>query len=653
MNEKIENEELRPYVYAYIIKKLESCDLFVKTFGKNFAKKRLDLNFSNLYTNEKKRNIAGYYSSDDLSITLCKTGKDGKMLSIEDLETDSDLRQTILHEGVHSVLRVIKLDCTKRKIKSGTGILEFYENNTELGRGLNEGLTNWICEKSGLTTQSYPILTNFVKQIELGIGPRKTMQLAKGDIKKNVSKNLGMDERRCREFLGLADEIYTLGRQKDDLNFIISTLSMELHEDGTYMLFNESLEEDMDAVRKLPMFANVESNSDYLAYAYWHQKDHRKLETKLAYFKEIRTNINTKIKNTRGEIESKIFTKYFKRDFIEMKSMPKILDSDYKKYLKLSNLMQEYEDDDSKSAAWFKSEMKNIKVRYFKEISERLTEEIKTGKFSMAKFMEYKNLFKSGDSEIDIGNQEFNMLFAETLFPERFSELIGLMMKLEYDDKLEDLDKYSILEIGEGDTRRILYLKDNKEMYAVNGAGSISMLAEDKIEDPNMLFDFTLVDGQFIQEVVTKFLVLKEKIFEHDPKAEIRIVNDVIMITSNEKTAYVVINGNELVGVNKQKEDSLKDKFSPERFSLNSYLPQVNDESALSKFFLKIKRRLLLKNSDSIYHSEKYVPKRLKQNDENDFEKRLRDMSNYSELPKTEKNMEEKQSREEKDEFYR
>lgn len=654
MNERIENAELRPYIYAYIIKKLEDCDLFVKTFGKGFAKRRLDLNFSKLYTNEKKRNVGGYYSAGDLSITICQKGKNGELLSIEDFENDSELRHTSLHEGVHAVLQVLKLDCKKRKIRSGTGILEFYENATELGRGLNEGLTNWICEKAGEKNFSYPILTNFVRQIEIAIGPKKTMQLARGNIKRNVSKLLGMDESKCKEFLGLADEIYTLDKKEKDVSFIVSTLSRKLNTDGTYSYFTESLKEDMDAVQQITMFANVESNPDYLDYALSNQKDYSDLETKLEYFKEIQKNLQKKIIDTRGEFESKLFTRYFKRDFLEMRKMPRIMDSDYLKYARLADLMQVYKDDANNSAAWFENEFKSLKERYFKELSERVTEEIETGKFSFARFMEYQDLFKTKDNTYSFDKQEFNIIVSKILFPEYSGELMYLIGKLEYEKQLSDLEKYSILDIGDGDTRRILFSKNGNEIYAINGIGSITMLAEDEIENPEELFDFTLRDGQVIQEVVNKFLKLKDRMLRQDPKAEIKIVNDVIIVTSNGKTAYVVIDGNDLVFVNKQREEVLGNKFSPERFNLSSHLPKVSDENPFAKFVLKIKRRLFLKKSDNVYYTEKYVPKRLIQDDKEDFEKRLSDMSNYSDTPRvdnSEKSFDEEPSK--KDEFYK
>ena len=186
-------------------------------------------------------------------------------------------------------------------------------------------------------------------------------------------------------------------------------------------------------------------------------------------------------------------------------------------------------------------------------------------------------------------------------------------------------------------------------MYSANGIASIQFLAEDKIENPKELFDFTLVEGQNIQEVVNKFLLIKEKMLKQDPKAKFKIINDVIIIQSQGQTKYIVIDKNDLVFVNAREEEDLSLKIAENK---NIDLLQTEGTNPFAKFILKMKRNLLLKKSDSVYHTESQVPKNV-ESQENDFEKRIRDMSNYGDVPTPSKYETSEEITQLKDEFYK
>lgn len=67
----------------------------------------------------------------------------------------------------------------------------------EIGRGLNEGLTNWIVRKTGLPTNGYRTLTNFMEELELAIGEDNVMEMGKGNLCERIPKLLKIDYDEC------------------------------------------------------------------------------------------------------------------------------------------------------------------------------------------------------------------------------------------------------------------------------------------------------------------------------------------------------------------------------------------------------------------------------------------------------------------------
>ena len=145
---KVENKAVKEYLIKFVLNDLDNCPLFKRVFGKNFARENLELNLERVYTNEFSLIRSGYMDEEDLSITICTNKENDTILSIDDIEKRPNLKATIMHEALHAILSKSKMFCRRNKIKAGTGILECYENGKELGRGLNEGLTNWITEKT-------------------------------------------------------------------------------------------------------------------------------------------------------------------------------------------------------------------------------------------------------------------------------------------------------------------------------------------------------------------------------------------------------------------------------------------------------------------------------------------------------------------------
>lgn len=194
----MENEEIRNYIIQFVEDTLNSCEAFTNVYGKDFVKNRLKLNLDKVIIDVSTDNSnTGFYDMDSSNIILFLNGISGQTITIEDIKNNKKLQHSILHESIHAIFKRTKEECEHYGIESGTGILEFYKNGTELGRGLNEGLTEWICQKAGYGNSAYMSEKNIVRMIELAIGEESVMKLANGHIKGNIANLLQMTEQEC------------------------------------------------------------------------------------------------------------------------------------------------------------------------------------------------------------------------------------------------------------------------------------------------------------------------------------------------------------------------------------------------------------------------------------------------------------------------
>lgn len=201
----MENEEIRQYLIDFVEKTLNECKAFTRVYGEHFARKRLEINLKKVYTDISSNNVNNaFYDIENLCITF----HSAKILTIADIENNKKLKHLKLHEAIHAIFRRTKEECQDFGIEDGTGIVEFYKDNQELGRGLNEGLTDWICQKAGYGGTHYIHETNIIKILELAIGEDAVMRLANGDIKGNIAQLLKMNKLECLQIIALVDKIY-------------------------------------------------------------------------------------------------------------------------------------------------------------------------------------------------------------------------------------------------------------------------------------------------------------------------------------------------------------------------------------------------------------------------------------------------------------
>jgi len=428
---KQRNLEVEEYLRRFIVERLENTEAFVNTFGKDFARKRLTLNLSAVYTNEEMTINSGYQSMEDHSITLCYEGENGSLLSAKDIQDNDIIKATALHEGVHSILEKLKRECRKLKIKSGSGVLEIYKNEEELGRGFNEGLTNWIVEKAGIKTGSYKYLTNAVKQIELAIGQEETMAIGKGNIKKNVCKRLMMSDGECKGFLAHLDYIYVLEGQERELAYI-KKVSMDIKEEVSENLFPTEEERRKEKLLRAQRFneiaPKIKADKEYQSYLTENNLEDT-LDASIEYYSNKIEDITCEEMNLKLYLENVIFDKYFKKEFAEIIKKDEITDEELEKYMTLRKHMLVNDEEQNTNASEFKKYMGSLAEKRINRIKEKA----EAGELSIQEYIKVRKILKEG------GYFGLGRSVAEVMNKEEPSGITFLIDKLE---KKRRLGKY-------------------------------------------------------------------------------------------------------------------------------------------------------------------------------------------------------------------
>ena len=625
---EIENEEVKQFLLKYAAEKLDSNKLFSKTFGHNFAKKQLEMNLMTVYTNGISPTLSGCYKQKDSSIHFYTKEETERLTSLDFTEENGKLA-TLVHESVHAILEKTKQFCNKHKIYAGTGIQEFYNNETELGRGLNEGFTNWVVEKVGIQTNSYTELTSFIKQIELGIGEKKVMQLGKGDIRGNIAKILNLNNiQDCVTYLAKADSVYWQNEKINNLKIIYNVLGNYINRVNKNP---EIQEEAMAEYRKL-----IKSNQLYIheVMKLGYRISPEDITNKEGFkINELRDHFHELIEQEKGiqvnninEFESMTFEKYLKKDFEEVVKSPIISKDDMQKFSEYFNLLkstQNKANTEKSEIDIFKENFKEVQQRYYSQVYNKLTEDYQSGKLTgeTIKQLIDDNSVGKKYRDLDIINKMGNLINPQN--PNLVSNLIRI---LEQNEELNTFNKYSILQIQAQNK------EDEVSVYSKDGI--ITSNYEQKItpftkidKDPEDFFDFTYEPDINYKVIMEQFLELKDSVEERNPDAIIRIIDKLIAVEDDGKQSYYIIGKEQLLPAEIVNEIKLEAKNN----SMNKYMyPKVQKENPISKLFAKIRRKLYKNYNEATYYVE---DKEKEQNRHGKFVENLSDMSQFGEIP--------------------
>lgn len=549
MERRKENPELKPYIENFLIDTLENCELFVKTYGKGFVKERLQKNFKKVYTDELNSRAAGQYSlGTSGEITLFSKGFDGNLLTFKDIEEDSSLKATTLHEGVHAVFNKTPEECEKLGIAYGSGIHCIYHGaNNELGRGVNEGYTNWVCEKAGLDPKSYTKFTNMVRLFEMAIGPEKVMQFGQGDIEKNIAPLLDMPLEECAELFSKADSIYDYDDKSRDYMEAKLLLSSKIKlKNGIEGKVPQYILEDIQKLNSNDLYRRVLRDPEYKRFAQENNLELESDENIKEYFSKKDDFYSEKSKVLLHDIHATIISKYFMKELDTVLEEGSCSIEQYQKFGRMANLVLVYGERKNDVMKSFDEKIETLRTRFLDKTIDDIKKSILDGTISAEQLESYQSVFNA-----DLENAiNFEDEVSKLMLPEDSYTYQKLFHTLSYENKLSNLFDYKILKLNteKGKQENLFFDTKQENHFSRYSNSSKTLDASDEITETDGIIDITLSDLQSMQEIVNNFLKLKEEIKQKSPNAKIQIVESIIISTDDTNTpSFYMIEGNEIV----------------------------------------------------------------------------------------------------------
>ena len=449
--DKVENSEVKEYIVRYVIEKLKTCKPFVKVYGKGFAKKSLSMNLDKVYTNERRSDSKGYYLVEKASITLCTQEENDGIMTPSDIEESPKLQGVVFHEMIHAILRRTKKECEDRGLRYGTGMLECYKGGGELGRGLNEGLTNWICKKAGVYVDGYRSLTNFMKILELSISEEKLMEIGKGGLYRDVPRLMKMPLEYCDTFLGITDEIY-----QGHVNIIeLEGISKILEEYQNYATLPKE-----EQLRVKRAYEKLEENLFYTNILYGDPTYEEELisrnasdtvEEKLRYMQKVKSEIEESMGENVSDVLKIMFNTYFKDEIESEMADGYVREETMRKWDKFKGLASEcavIQKSTGKNTVVAIGQIYNvydqIEKKYFGDIMKEAQTLVDSGSLTARKMVELEARCNRDRNSVDM---KFVQEIAEMVNPDEKEQVAGLLSVLFANGKAQEMDKYSQLTV--------------------------------------------------------------------------------------------------------------------------------------------------------------------------------------------------------------
>lgn len=607
-SDRVNNPEVRNYICALAAQKLEGNASFVKVYGKDFAKKALAANIVYAYTNEPPgiSTYAGYHSSADKSITIVDISNDNTLLTPDEISKNESVQETCIHEAIHALLERTKKECSRYGIDSGTGLLEhsydkFFQRK-EIGRGLNEGFTEWMCEQLGYKTQAYYELTNFVRLISTFIGTEKTMELGKGGIFRRFPGILDMDTQSVTTLLGIADDLYfqndrvskLLGLESTVRNYNIDARSA----DSRYKEKYEAYLPDIERIRNSP---------DYTLYINQNQLEDNE-DSLVEYIKSIRTHHKENAKVDCVRFESMILEKYFDKDMNRILNSSSLSKEDFEKCSKIFSILNSADGDIPQSlyqqkppyaALEFREKFKVIREKHMSSLDIAAGEQFKSGEFKVLEYVSYLDKIYPNSYELKEKHMEnFVSLIAPQEFRRDIIDVMRFMANSKVDNKnerelMEKLTKTTIFKLKSSNPDRpiksnLIYSEDNFFSRYNYESTKICKDFAGKVD-----FNYTLTQDESYESAIKQFDELREKVFSKAPDAQIHIASREIIVKNGDNYQFYTIDDGQIIPMEVDKsfdfhcELGERIKDGPQ----NSSLPQKT--STLSNIVNSVRGKLL------------------------------------------------------------
>lgn len=620
--EKRENPEVREFIVNYSADKLDSCPLFTKVFGEGFARRTLLQNVRTVYTNAKSKDSSGSYIGD--VINIFKGEEDGPLLSVSDIENDEDLLEVSEHECIHAVLRKSDEECTAHNMEFGSGILEYYNNGTEIGRGFNEGLTNWVLKKTGIKATTYEILTACVDKVEMAIGEERTMRLGKGDIRGNAVKQLGMTEEETLSLLTYTDNIYVSMRRGRELKRIINALTNlenkeEIVSDEMRNQLAILLETDYLTYTNL-----IPENADYLM-----KNKSDTVQKEIDYITPRWKAEAERTYNNLYKFEDLIVGKYFLAEIEETIDSGEISITRAKRFDEINRMLScNPKKELGENIGKFKEAYEKLTERITMSLIAEAKKEFQEGRLTGKKIDELEKLSNRGRFNIVDDEYEVDRVFlseiAEMINPDKNRAVKELLCELTKNGRLDEIEEYEISTVNMEEEEIYVFSKNGKIMGYSNGAVTYNQCRSEITNDE---LDYTMDEDEDEKAVIEAFDEMRQSILENDPNAEFRIINRIIATYSEKGDSFYYIKSNQIVPIMMNNEETLKVNVASNKDNLLA----VKKESIFAKI-----QRVIKEKVRAIFGKTNNDIKTIRQTkregtSSTEFKKQIGDMSRYTE----------------------
>lgn len=231
------------------------------------------------------------------------------------------------------------------------------------------------------------------------------------------------------------------------------------------------------------------------------------------------------------------------------------------------------------------------------------------------------------------------------MMPESSRTLNSLLIELNDKKKLEELPNYKMIKLKSpsGETKIIYYDTAKKEEVTLKPYGPVELRANESPQKAEeFLNDKTLTELQSIQTIVKNFLSLKEDIKKRNPNAKIKLIDDIIVVNTEDETLYFFIDQNGEIPLAQATDFSFPNFAAepqktdyPQKDSNNPFrrLVSVLRDNPLKRLWLALKRRTLLPKADDTYVVDQNSnnnghPENLKPS----FDEYLQNMDNFGEV---------------------
>lgn len=253
MSNQLSLEEAKEIIFYFILK-----NNFLSIFFSNKEiKRRIDNNIKGLALSDRNLKKLGMYDLPNLKIELFL----GKDLTKDELLSNPNLLSTLFHEAIHGFFKNDRgtgmLLFNSRPNKILNKIMPAKASFVEMGRGLNEGFTNWNVKQSNLDIESYYNLTELISLIAECIGTEK-MQCFMSNNYKKIYKTLKMSKDFGTEFIRQTDELYYSEYNILNASIILNYLTdlQETLKDGK-VYDRESLRKNYEKIKETTFYSEI------------------------------------------------------------------------------------------------------------------------------------------------------------------------------------------------------------------------------------------------------------------------------------------------------------------------------------------------------------------------------------------------------------